>query len=46
MNIDEFLKSQEAWANVNGITFIKFKYNDDIDYIYKPFYRCDLYEGS
>ena len=46
MNIDEFLKSQEAWANVNGITFIKFKYNDDIDYIYKPFYRWDLYEGS
>lgn len=46
MNIDEFLNSQDSWFNVGGTTFIKIKYNNEIDYIYRPFYRWDLYEDS
>lgn len=39
MNIDEFLDSNKAIDNIGETDIIKIKYNENIDFIYKPEYR-------
>lgn len=38
MNIDEFLDSNKAIENIGKADIIKIKYNENIDFIYKPEY--------
>lgn len=46
MNIDIFLNSKSDWAEINEKTIIKVKYNENLDFLYIPFFGWDFYDGS
>ncbi len=46
MNIDIFLNSKSDWAKINEKTIIKVKYNENIDFLYVPFFGWDFHDGS